>query len=585
MRRIPFASSRGILPLAAASLLWLSACGGDGSSPAAAGGGGTNNGTGGGTVSAQATFPTGLAVGSPADISSASSAQGLPPGGARVALDWSRAAWHALASGDGAELGRLAAVALPLGSARADTAMVPDLKISADRIEKVLSGDTSISLDQVLALEELFGGGGNANCYGPSLAYQSHEDALGGGPMSSGTLPGGDLGLWLEYENGTQPCVAAQLSRRVAGAKGQATQGLLLMAAMRLTVARSSVLSMPAAGSSTDIATDFATLLHTVPAFASINVYAASISLDGSGAVYTYRLAIGNGATDASARSGEIIMRHTPGSSASSYSGTMQVSGFWLTLDPAMGCIDATSGGLLQAARVSTLRYSRSGTTIAFASRSADYCGAPASTASADWGADVASFTTGGELDPTVKLSGAIRGSTKGWRGNFARFAGDFDRNTVAGNFLYAWQAGTGDGNSRALAVNADYNSATETRSLQGFFAFAGDIASTDGSLLGMICNWAGPGNQHAPQASFQSQTATLSASALGFVIPSGGSKITYAPTNSCSSTTTEYDANVDGSIASGEGAGTAAVLDAPTGSNTVQQEIEGRGFAKPSLF
>ena len=80
MRRIPFVSPRSIMPIAAASLLWLAACGGDGSTSAAAGGGTTtDNNSGGGTVTAQATFPTGLAVGSPADISSASSAQGVPP--------------------------------------------------------------------------------------------------------------------------------------------------------------------------------------------------------------------------------------------------------------------------------------------------------------------------------------------------------------------------------------------------------------------------------------------------------------------------------------------------------------------------
>jgi hypothetical protein len=38
---------------------------------------------------------------------------------------------------------------------------------------------------------------------------------------------------WLEYEAGGQPCVAAQLNRRIDGVKGQTQQGLLLMAALR----------------------------------------------------------------------------------------------------------------------------------------------------------------------------------------------------------------------------------------------------------------------------------------------------------------------------------------------------------------
>jgi hypothetical protein len=42
---------------------------------------------------------------------------------------------------------------------------------------------------------------------------------------------------------------------------------------------------------------------------------------------------------------------------------------------------------------------------------------------------------------------------------------------------------------------------------------------------------------------------------------------------------------NVNGTIAAGEGVGTTNDLDVPTGANSVQQEIESRGFAKPSLF
>ena len=141
------------------------------------------------------------------------------------------------------------------------------------------------------------------------------------------------------------------------------------------------------------------------------------------------------------------------------------------------------------------------------------------------------------------------------------------------------------DNATRMLAVAGDYNSATDTRTLDGYFAFGADIATTDGSMQGMICNRAGPGNNHAARASFQSQVATHTGSATTFSIPSGGSKIAYAPTNSCSSTTTSFDLNADGTLASGEGVGTANGLDGPSGTNTVQSEINGRGFAKPSLF
>ncbi len=141
------------------------------------------------------------------------------------------------------------------------------------------------------------------------------------------------------------------------------------------------------------------------------------------------------------------------------------------------------------------------------------------------------------------------------------------------------------DNATRMLAVSSGYNSATDTRTLSGYFAFGADIATSNGALEGMICNWAGPGNRHTPQASFQSQVASHIGSATRFSVASGGSKISYAPTNSCSSGSTSFDLDSNGTLASGEGVGTCNGLDVPSGTNTVQQEIAARGFVKPGLF
>ncbi len=563
--------------IAVATLLTV-ACGGGGSASPDA--------TADLAASSTGTFPTGLAVASPGDVQAATvTASAAPVNGLRFAMDWSRGLWAALAGGNRAELARLANALLPMSRAHAAAVTQPELRGLADRIAKLLDGDASVDWADVLDLQGMFTGSGNATCYGPQMLYANHQDA--GGGASSGQLPGGDLGLWLEYEGGTQPCVAAQLKQRTRGVRGQTLQGLLMMAAMRRTVDRSSALTMPAAGASTDLGSEFETRLHVIPAFALVVVHAATISLDSGGGTYTYRLALANGASGANAKLGEIIMKHTPGSSTSAYSGVMQVSGFTLGNDGAFGCEDAkdSATGLYQAAQLSTIRYTRDGASVAFGSRSGNYCGHPSSTSVADYGAQIASLTAGAELDPAAKLSGNMRGSSTGWRGNFSRFAGSFDRDSGSGNFLYAWQAGVMDGATRSLAVNADYNSATETRTLEGYFGFGADIASTTGALQGMICNWAGPGNSHTPLPSFQSQVATLGPSATNFSIASGGSKIGYAPTTSCASTTTTFDIDVNATLAAGEGLGTPSTMDAPTGSNTVQQEIEARGFVIPALF
>jgi hypothetical protein len=534
------------------------------------------------------TFPSGLAVGSPVQMQQVVSphAQLSPrPGALRYLRDLGRTLGGALARRDLAALAGLLSEFAPISTASAAPADELELKALAASVERVLAGDPLLRWSDVLDLDRLFTAGGNANCYGPSLAYAHHENA--GGGSDSGTFPGGDLGLWLEYESGAQPCVAAQLNRRIDGVKGKTQQGLLLMAALRRSVEASATLLMPEPSATTDVTAEFEAKLHADPKFASVDVRSATISRDAAGSTYTYRVVFDKGGVGAATKFGEIVMVHTPGSSDTSYQGVMRVAAFSLNGDADFGCSDAKDSvsNLFQVADVSTVNYRRADSKLAFSSRSGNYCGHPSSAASTGYASEVAAFTGAGELDPLVKLTSSTRGSSTGWRGNFARFAGDYDLDTVEGDFLYAWQAGPLDSNARSLALDASYNSVTQTRTLQGFFGFAGEISTSNGALLGMICNWAGPGNSHTPEAKFQSQSATLGAGATNFVIPSGGSKLGYAPTNSCSSTTTEFDKNADQTLALGEGAGTLSELDVPSSGRSVQQEIESRGFMLPSLY
>ncbi len=537
------------------------------------------------TLTVADTFPSGLSVGVPTEVNNSTTVATLPFDGMRFASDWGRATAQALRQGDLTQMLRWVTVALPIGRADAAPAQL-DLKAQAAVIEKVLSGDSAVSLDILLDVNQLFTSSNNATCYGPTMPYASHENA--GGGSASGTLPSGDLGLWSENEGATTtPCIVAQLTQRVAGVKGRTKQGLMMMAAMRRVVAANSLV-LPTAGNSLDLKLALQTRFNLLAAFTGVTVDAASIALDSTGVTYTYRLVLSLG-SGALARTGEVILKHTPGAVATEYSGVMQVAGFSLTSDAAFGCSDYTRSGNYEVAQINTLKYRRDGNNVTFGSRDGGFCGAPA-TSSVNFGADVATFTSDGQLDPTVKITGGgmtpARGSTLGWRGNFTRFAGDYDKDTVDGSFLYAWQAGTGDSHSRALAAKASYNTATEVRSLNGYFAFADDISTTTGGLLGMICNWAGPGNSHTPSSNFQSQTATLTSGASTYVIATpSDSKITYAPTNSCISTTTEFDVDANGTLASNEGVGTSPNLDVPSGSLTVQQEVVSRGFSLPSLF
>ncbi|MBP8272531.1 MAG: hypothetical protein KAX42_11730 [Sphaerotilus sp.] len=555
---LPFSRLRPLSALAVCLL--VSACGGGGSGETASALLAvvpTLPGSGSASVTASESFPTGLVVASPTELTA---------GSATAASTTARA------------------LAAPLG-AGAGRAELTDM---AARIEAVLAGDTTVSLAGLLSFGNLFLQGGNAGCYGPQLLYANHEDGSG---TESGLLPGGDLGLWLPTDaSSSQPCVVAQLNERTSGVKHKTRQGLLLMAAMRATITGSGgLLAMPAAGFRTDLTAPFTTVLTALPALTGLTVHAATVALDPFGKTYTYRLAVSKG-TGASARSGEIVLKHRPGASATAYSGVLRVTGFDLGTDAAFGCSDRMSGGRYQRAHVTTVRYSRLADQIDFGARSGQYCGAPADLADADHAGQVASFTAAGELDPAVQLaagapaSAVVAGTSTGWRGSFDRFGGSYDRSTGAGQFLYAWQAGTGDSHARALAATTTYDSGTDTRTVQGYFAFGADLATTDGSLLGMVCNWAGPGNRHTPAALFQSQTATLTGTAAAFVATA--SRLTYAPTTACSATTTLFDANADGMLAAGEGLGTLHALDAPVSpSVSVQGELTSRGYRQPGYF
>lgn len=595
-RPAPNLPRRAALTATVSAALLLGACGGGGGASEEATVSGPVVASGQTTVAAHAvadTFPVGLVVASPAELGDEPAAVAAAPAsadGLRLAADWLRAAALTLRDGDRDRAARLATALLPVGQAQAGRGQRrAELTDMADRIESVLGGRPTSPLGDLLRFDRLFHAGGHARCHGPSLRYADHEDDPAAG---SGVLPGGDLGLWLETEPGSlQPCVVAQLGERTAGVRHRTRQGLLLMASMRAAIDRSSgVLAMPAPGATTDLTTLASGVFGAVRPMSAIRVEAASVALDAAGRTYTYRLALSDRRGGGADRLGEIVLQHTPGADATAYEGVMRISGFDLTADVALGCGDRMADGLHQHARVTTVRYRRAGDQVDFGARGADYCGAPASLADADWAGQVAGFTAAGELDPAARLdapapgAAAVAGARTGWRGNFERFAGSYDRPTGAGQFLHAWQAGTADAHARALAAVATYNTVTDERTVRGHYAFAEEIAEPGGALQGMICNWAGPGGRQVPVALFQTQVASVRGLASRYDVVS--SRIAYAPTNACRSTTTRFDVNADGVLDATEGQGLAHQLDAPSARGvSVADELAARGLVRPVFY
>jgi hypothetical protein len=564
------------LATGALALAILSACGG--------GGGST-------TVSA---VPTGVALSSPGSLDSSSNvvALALPtaPWDIRVA-DWGRAMWHAMEARDVRTAGHLLMKLMPISDAYASTSKVPEGAVVASEIEAVAKGTLAISHAGLLDPNDLFNGNAtNANCFGPGITYTIHDNWTSG-PNQSGSLPSGDLGMWTATNtdsDGTQPCATAELNKRLGGTKKQVRQAMLLMAGMRRIIEASGSLSLPAAGNTTDVQSALATALSAVSLFSGVTVDAATVSLNSIGTVYTYRLALSAG-SGTTAKQGEIVIQHTPGASATQFSGVLQITTAQLGTDGAFGCSDQIDGGTsrYKIASVSTIRYDKNGTALDMGARTARYCGgpAPSSTSYID---DIASLDSDGMLDLSINLGGGnTRGSTKGWRGDASRFGATMATDTQAGDYIYVWQAGNNDNKTRAFAVHTTFNSSTEVRNLDAYFGYADTIDQTMANLdlQGMICNWAGPGNSHTPLTIFQSQSATLSSSAS--IWAASASHITYAPTTSCDSgPSMNFDADASTVIGSGEGASVTNDLDTLTGGrSTVAQELTHRGFTRPGIF
>ncbi len=505
----------------------------------------TGSTTSGGTISGSSVFPSGLAVTSPTARSTTAAA--------RVVA---------------------AAMLSPTGtSAVSGSHYQQATKI----ISELLAGTADVKL--VLDPKNFFEMASNANCYGPTLKFTNHP----GGSSMQPSMPSGDLGIWKELE-GDQACAAVEFNARMKGVSSRTLIGLMGLASM-IAVANKSGLTLPTAGTSLDLKSYMTALGLTKVTFNT-----ATLALDSTGKVWSYTLAISAKDMNDTAHDVSLTLTHTPGSSDAAYEGLFnyRVSGQF-------GGGNCNSGGpgpapLLAGTETTmngTLYYKRSASGVVVNSREGGYCGAGTVAATAfDTGVDATS--TYKLLDPSVVYD--TTNSPLGWADNFSILAGKFDPSTLQGDYVYAWQAGKGDSHSRTFQMHV----AADAASGDAYFGFGKTVGTTDGSIDGMICNWAGPGNNHAPLLYAQHQPIKFDAVVKGFIVGTGGSEITFAPTTSCiyeNTGTFWYDRDLDGM---NTGADQVNVWSSPNGSDlvlkllgvgsqsTVQANINMSGFALP---
>ena len=324
-------------------------------------------------------------------------------------------------------------------------------------------------------------------CYGPALDYTNHPS-----DNSSGQLPTGDLGLWVENEPGTnQACAAAKLNELVAKAAYNVD---LAIGSMTMMVCTAALLGKELPADSSTIL-DLSVQLGSLPG-TTIQVDKATIKKASliSGDGYQTNL-------EATINNKPIILSVIH--DATNNKGLMQIE---TTESSHNGGADA---------RGTSVVYELSDTSIKYKMISSRAQPIGNSTPEVSYATDGQVTLQSGE--DTHVMQAQIN-TADGY-----------------GSLAYAWKAGGGDDHYRALNVVTESANNGSGRAYYGYVpspASSSEVINLDlaNANAGMICNWAGPGNSHTVADKVQYQGLSLS---NGDWIASS-SNITYVPTTSC---------------------------------------------------
>jgi hypothetical protein len=247
---------------------------------------------------------------------------------------------------------------------------------------------------------------GRANCYGPTINFTNHP-----GGTNPTSLPGGDLGIWSATETASgEACAAAQLNQQMRGVASQVDSGLFAMAGL-ICIADVSGQSLPAVGSSLDLTSSLSGLV-TINGTA-ITLTAATL------------------AREADTTEGYPV-----------YVSTIQGSDYFFRLKHIATIADNTTfKGKLSIStpnndKTSISYVKASNTSVVYELKSVNGSSS-AWVSSTDFTAKVAS----------------------GWQNNANYLLANYDPSTGDGNYLYAWQAGSGDSHARVFNVSTLFSS------------------------------------------------------------------------------------------------------------------------------
>lgn len=412
-------------------------------------------------------------------------------------------------------------VTLPYSSSTASASVaagkaLQDFDTEKDELQDMLGGTTASECSFTLNLfsPALI----SPTCYGPQIDYQNHPDGAGG---ESGQLPPGDLGIWNAAENG-EACAAVKVNQLVDAVGAQVDSAVSIFASIACSLNVNEV-ELPAVGESLDLVDEFASILSensivgTVVTIASL---ARAADDDEGHAVYDF-------AFEGSVSDGELTipvrlyLRHIPlDDDNATYKGKLSF------VFEGEAHVDLEGSGENDTHAGSVLYHKSAANAMTLRLKEAQY-------RPAEGIADPLDLTTY-DIDATNTYE---EDSTNGWQNNlnYALFAIDPQNGT--GSYAYAWSAGSGDSHTRVF--NATVEAAEDgTKSGCAYYGY-GPQAKLNvnlGTIDGMICNWAGPGNSHQTNQLVQRQCVIedIAGQFITDTAADRGIKILYAPTNSC---------------------------------------------------
>lgn len=399
-----------------------------------------------------------------------------------------------------------------------------------------------------------------ANCYGPNLEYHNHPngtDEIRTGETEP-TLPGGDTGLWADYNFAPNPtsginestgeaCAAAKLNSLVSNVSFKVDSAMNMFAGMLCVANIEGTSTLPAIGEAKDYTDLVSTLVENISEV-TITVTTATITreadlVDGANSYEVYLSHVAATVSDGeNSAIVDVYLKHIPKNADN----TIYKGKLWYTIKSETGLPAGTpncSMGEANAKQVaSSVLYEKDAEgDLSYHLRSASYCSTDVDPFDENHNVDATKMHTEGQDQPpdgppSDQGQKAAADYSDGWAGNFN--IGTFllhSDNTALVSF--AWQAGPQDGWTRTFIMNL--TTGGDAAAGCGYFGFGPAVNEDNtGSITGFICNWAGPNNDMgngANRATVEKvqEQCMLKDATTGMFAPTS-SHIKYAPADSC---------------------------------------------------